>query len=167
MSDPYRRRKVMMPALEQFPAGAAERFGAIIGEFPEDALHQPLRDRTLWLAGLADVPTTKLTWTDANLMAVIAKMKAWADATAKALENCGWGADAELPTTKAHSIDYQYAAQVLLIVLIWLITLAMPAYAYKSGWSSDAQAMVDGYDALVASIAVTMTAAILAKHKHK
>jgi hypothetical protein len=135
-------------------------------------LHQPSRDRRLWLAGLADVPTRESTWTDvihnADLIAFIAETKAWADAAAKA-----WGdtdpdaAVAEPPTAKTHSIDYQYAAQVLCIVLIWLIIFALPAYAYKSGWSSDAQAMADGYDALIASIAVVLTAAILGKHKRK
>ena len=51
------------------------------------------------------------------------------------------------------------------IVLVWLIIFAMPAAVEMSKLPSDSQATVDAYDGIIASIAVAITAAILAKLK--
>lgn len=58
-----------------------------------------------------------------------------------------------------------HAALALFIVLVWLIIFAMPAAVEMSKLPSDSQATVDAYDGIIASIAVAITAAILAKLK--
>lgn len=58
-----------------------------------------------------------------------------------------------------------YAAQVLLIVLVWLLIFALPAAMEMSKLPSDSQATADAYDGIIAGIAVVITGAILTKRK--
>jgi hypothetical protein len=63
--------------------------------------------------------------------------------------------------------DLARAAQVLFVVLMWMVVLVIPALVYESGWSAGAGVLADAYDGDFAAVAVAVTVAILGKDKHK